>query len=277
MTILLSLIACFCWGISDFLGGVKSRQLPIIIVLFISIFFSVLILSAILLFKQEAFPNNPSLWWAAIAGIFGLSSMFFLYKALSIGTISIIAPITATGVIIPVIFGIIKGELISPDQIAGIVIAIMGTIILSSKKSPVDDDKSITSGIKYAFLAGICDGLFLLTFSQSGNASLLWSTLILRSTYCILLIPVLIIYHPVFKIRLSNYIILSTMGVIDTIAGFSFIMAASIGLLSIVSVISSLYPAVTVFLSTTVLKEKLNRTQWIGILLAFSGIVLISI
>ncbi len=98
----LSLAACFGWGVADFLGGLKSRQLSVFTVLMVSSIFGLAVILAIVLVRGVAPPTNPVVLWAVLGGFAGLGAMFFLYRGLSIGSMAIVAPISATGVILAI-------------------------------------------------------------------------------------------------------------------------------------------------------------------------------
>lgn len=277
MTLGLSLAACFLWGITDFMGGFKSKQLPAVTVIFISSVFSVIALSAVLAVRHEPVPPLGTFLWAFAAGVCGLLSMYFLYRGLSMGMMSIVAPIAATGVIIPVLAGIVRGDSLTVYQGVGIGLAILGTVFISSDKKTVHNRAEIKLALKYAVVAAVTSGLYLISIAKTGSHSPFWSIFALRLTYAGMLLPFVIAQRSSIRLELAHYATLAGMGILDTFAALAYVMAVGIGLLSVVSVISSLYPAVTVMLSVGLLKERLSMKQGAGVLVSFCGIVLLFI
>ncbi len=325
MSIGFAMAACLGWGIADFIGGLKSRDLPTLTVLIISNGVGVFLLAAILTCDLQVmgsgrpFLNDPHLIWAVPAGITGIAAMYLLYRSLAMGTMSVLAPISATGVILPVIWGILSGDTLSGLKLTGMAAAFLGTMLAAMEKNKDNGKIKWTHGIQHALGAAICIGFYFILMDKACQTDPLWASMIMRTTTFIFLIPVILISRspgfgrPIAKDRLQNYLIfcfqntqsfkgfwkqvlpfrvfrssyfvtipksplaiIIFMGVMDTLAAFAFALATRSGMLSIVAVISSLYPAVTVLLSAVIIREKLRAVQSSGVLLAILGVVLIS-
>ncbi len=282
MSIGFAMAACLGWGIADFIGGLKSRDLPVLTVLIISNGVGVVLLGTILVGSGRSFSIDPNLVWAVPAGITGIAAMYLLYRSLAMGTMSILAPISATGVILPVIWGIISGDTLSGLKLTGMAAAFLGTILAAMEKSKDDGKIKWTNGIQYALGAAVCIGFYFILMDNACETDPLGASMIMRTTTFILLIPVILISRsPVSRrsikaIPKGHLAIIAFMGVMDTLAAFSFALATRSGMLSIVAVISSLYPAVTVLLSAVIIRERFGRVQSSGVILAILGVVLIS-
>lgn len=264
------------WGISDFIGGLKSRQLPILTVLLFSNIFGLAVISTIVCFRGQGLPNNPILSWAVFGGMIAMISMFLLYRGLAIGPMSIVAPISAMGVILPVIRGIWLGEFLTGFQIFGIFLAILGVVLAARKKDPNTKAKIASGGVGFAIAAAMVIGIFFIVMDKASEVDPYWAALLMKMSYSIFLIPILLIARPSLNIARSHFCGVMAAGTIDSLATFAFTLATSLGMLSLVSVVSSLYPAVTVVLSAFLLKERPRNVQIAGIIFALIGIVFIS-
>jgi uncharacterized membrane protein len=262
------------WGVADFLGGLKSRQLPIITVLMLSNAFGTVAVTFIVCVRGKAFPDNPALLWAVIAGIIGIVAMFSLYKGLSEGSMAVVAPISATGVILPVIFGITVGENLTNAQLIGIISAITGVIFAGREKD--ENTRNIARGSGFAVSAAVAIGLFYIVMDQASEADPYWAAFIERLSYGIFLTLIVVISGASLRISRSHLPSIMFMGTIDALAGSAFAVAATVGMIGLVSVVASLYPAVTVLLSAMILRERPGKIQVFGVVLALTGVVLIS-
>ena len=271
----LALIACFAWGIADFLGGLKSRVLPVITVLMLSGIIGLGFVIAVVGIRGTTPPSNPVLLLAVAAGASGVVAMLLLYKGLAVGSMTVVAPISATGVMLPVLMGLATGDAPSKLQSLGMVAAITGAV-LSSRKKDKGKGKRIDSGAGLAMGAAVAIGLFFIVMDRASDVDPLWAALLMRSSYCIFLLPVILVVRPSLKVGLSHLPGIVTLGIFDALAGVMWAMATTMGMLSLVSVLGSLYPAVTVVLASVILREKTEGGQFIGVILAISGVALIS-
>ncbi len=279
-TIGLSLTACLGWGIADFIGGIKSRQMPVVSVLMISNIFAVSILGMIIFLRGDMLLFTPIILWAVLGGLVSLTAMFLFFRALSVGSMAVVTPISACGVILPVIWGYISGDSLTTMQSLGIISAILGSILLSRDTGKSNSNKKDgTKGVVLAIFAAIFVGLYFITMDQAAKMDPCWASFISRISYWIILGPVFFIKRPPVKITQlkTHFPAIIAMGTIDALAGFAFVTATSIGLLSIVAVIGSLYPAITIILSILILRERPRGVQSYGAGLALMGIVLVAL
>jgi len=276
LTISLSIAACLGWGIADFIGGLKSRELPTLAILIVSISIGTFGLGLFLILTGPPVSKDLLMLWAIPAGLIGLIAMFLLYRSLAVGSMSILAPISATGVILPVIWGIFHGDNLSGLKMLGIAAAILGTIMAAMEKKKENNRKKWTKGIELALAAAFFIGLYFITMDHASQNNPMWASMIMRTSTLIFLIPTIAITRTPIKIAPVHLPMLCFMGIADTMAALAFAVATSSGMLSIVAVISSLYPAVTVLLSAIIIKERLQRIQSTGVVLALIGVVLIS-
>lgn len=276
ISITLSIFACFGWGIADFIGGLKSRNLSTLSILLISSVTGTIVLSLILSFMRSPLPDDPILMWAILAGPVGLMAMYLLYRSLAIGTMSILAPIGATGVILPVIWGVFHGDSVSGLSMVGITIAILGSIMAAMERGIRGNQIKSTKGVGLAVCSAAFVGLYFILMDAACSHNPIWASMIMRASALCVLALLLVFAEVNVNIGMAHFPYIVLMGILDTMAAFCFAIATSKGMLSEVAVISSLYPAVTVILSAVIVKEKIHRIQYSGVVLALIGVMLIS-
>ena len=272
----LSLAACLGWGVADFLGGLKSRQLSVFSVLMVSSFFGLGAILVIVLVRGVAPPGDPALLLAVVGGIAGVAAMFFLYRGLSIGSMAIVAPISATGVILPVIISLAAGDNPSFLQKLGIAAAIIGAVLASREKKDAGNGSRLSTGVGLAIGSAIAAGIFFVVMDQASEADPYWAAFLMRFSYFAFLIIIFLLKRPVVQAGKVHMPAIIVLGICDALAGFAYALATTRGMLGLVAVVGALYPAVTVLLSMLVLGERPQRTQFIGVLLAVGGVTFIS-
>jgi drug/metabolite transporter (DMT)-like permease len=189
------------------------------------------------------------------------------------GALSIVAPIAGAGAAIPVVWGLARGDHPSVYQQLGFVAALVGVILSSLERRP--DAARIAAGAGWAAIAMVAFGGYYIPMHAASHADFLWAAFVFRLTSTTIIALAWLALRPA-RARRADLPVLASIGVLDT-GGNVFFAAASVkGLVSVVSVLASLYPVVTVVLARAVLHERVHRSQELGILLALAGIVLIS-
>jgi drug/metabolite transporter (DMT)-like permease len=272
----LSLAACLGWGVADFLGGLKSRQLAVFSVLMISSIFGLGAVLTIVLIRGVAPPDNPALLFAVVGGIAGLAAMFCLYRGLSIGSMAIVAPISAAGVILPVIVGLAAGDSPTLLQKLGMAAAIAGAVLASREKNANSNGNRLAAGVGLAIGSAIAAGIFFVVMDRASEADPYWAAFLMRLSYFIFLVIIFLLKKPSVRIKKAHLPAIIVLGVFDSLAGFAYALATTHGMLGPVAVVGGLYPAVTVILSIIVLSERPQASQFIGVLFAVGGVALIS-
>lgn len=221
---------------------------------------------------------QPGLWIVAgiLGGLVGLVGLAALYRGMAIGVVSIVAAIAATAPIVPLVIGIVLGERPSTMQLAGIIMALGGVLFLTLDQRPSLENQRLLPGIGLAVVAALAFGGFLVAMRYASRPDPLFGVLAVRVGSVGALLTLAAVRRPELQLRPPELGRLLTVGILDVGADVLFAVATTVGLLSIVSVLSSLYPVVTVLLARLVLDERLNRSQALGILLAFAGVLLIS-
>lgn len=272
----LALLSSVSWGLSDFLGGLTSRRHALLAVLGLSQAFALLIVVVVVLAGAPAEHDGAATAWAAGVGALGVIALSALYRALSIGTMSIVAPISATGVVIPVLVGLASGERPGVVQVVGIVLA-AGGVILASRAAPAEDEAARRSGrmaIVLALVAAVGFGSFFAGMDRAEEtADVAWVLLCARGAAVAVLVAACAARRPALPTAPPALAAIAAIGAFDLLANLLFVLAAGEGLLSVVGVLGSLYPAVTVMLARFLLHERLTRAQGVGVVVTLAGVV----
>jgi drug/metabolite transporter (DMT)-like permease len=279
VAIVLSLVAAIVYGSSDFFGGLASRRTATIGVVIWSQAFGLVLLAGVLpLFGGHAVPAD--VLWGAACGIAGAVAIACLYRGLAIGTMGVVSPISAVlGATIPLLYGLVfRGEHPSLVAFAGIAAAIVAVMLVSVEPGAGKQRTGLfPPGILEALISGIGFGAYFIALAQTRADAGMVPLLAARATSVIVLVAGGLAFGGAANLRLARpaLALVALCGALDVSANVLYVLAAHQGLLAIVAVLTSLYPAATVFLAALVLREHLARTQWIGIALALGGAVAI--
>jgi drug/metabolite transporter (DMT)-like permease len=275
LALAISLASAFSWGVSDFLGGLTSRRLPVLAVLAVSQPAGLLLIFVfIALFGADPIPADK-LAIAFFAGAASLGGLGAFYAAMAMGTVSVVAPIAALGVVVPVAVGLIEGEAPAAIQLIGLIPAVAGVMVLSYEEDPQHAGVARRS-IALAILAGIGFGIFFTGIDAASPDRPGWAILAVRLGGVSTVAIALLLSRPRLAGVAGNWAVLITIGVFDVLANALFAVASTKGVLPVVAVGGSMYPAFTVALAHGVLGERLARIQWSGVVLALLGVALIA-
>ena len=273
--LIISLASAFSWGISDFLGGLTSRRLPVLGVLAVSQPAGlVLVVILILVFGADPI-SAGKLAIAALAGAASLGGLWAFYAAMAMGTVSVVAPIASLGVVVPVAVGLARGDAPAAIQLVGLVPAIAGVVILSYEENPAHAGVARRS-IVLAILAALSFGIFFTGLDLAAADRPGWAVLAVRVGGVATVAIALLISRPRLVAITGSVAVLLTIGVFDALANALFAVASTKGVLPVVAVGASMYPAFTIALAHSVLGERLARIQWAGVVLALLGVALIA-
>jgi len=273
----LALSASLCWGVADFVGGLQSRRLPLLVVILFSQAAALAVLMIVVAARGQGPPRFVHLLPAAAAGLAGMAGLMAFYRALAIGTMSIVAPIAATGVCVPVAVGIAGGEHPATLQLAGILAAVVGVVLVSREPGSAPERRELArASITLALVAAVGFGSFAVGLRDSARYDVLWALVAARVPGVLALAVAFAIARPARPGAARLYLPLAVMGGLDLFANGLYALATRHGLLSIIAVAASLYPLATVILARVVLGERVRRSQEIGIAAAVAGIAMIA-
>jgi drug/metabolite transporter (DMT)-like permease len=277
--IALGLGAALCWGLADFLGGTRTKALTLALVLLVSQVTALVAIAIVI--GAGAGGDAPTLGEVAPAigaGAAQLVGISALYQALSIGTMSVIAPISASGAAaVPVLVGAATGEHPEPLQYAGIAAAFAGVGLATRAPESTAGPGASRQALLLAGVAAVGFGGFFVGMDAAvEDADPYWSLLAVRITACVMLGAALLAIRPRLGFDSRALPALALIGVLDVSANAFFALGTETGLLSVVSVLASLYPVATVLLARALLDERLVRIQAVGVVVALAGVALIA-
>ena len=282
LAVALGLGSSLCWGLADFFGGLQSRKRAMLAVLLVSQAAALVLLLPFALALAGEGPSAAAVGWAALGGSAGVVALGAFYRGLAIGTMSVVAPISATGAAVPVLVGLAEGERPGVLQVAGMVAALLGVILASRESEPAEDlgaghRDAGRAAVGLALVAAAGFGTFFVGVDRaSATAEVPWVIVVSRSCSLMLVLIAALVARPALPRDGGSLAALAMIGVLDLGANGLFAFATTEGLLSVVAVLGSLYPAVTVVLARVVLAERVSRLQEVGVALTLAGVVAIS-
>ena len=270
----LAIASAVFYGAADFIGGLTSRRAHISAVVVFSGLAGLVVLAVLIPLMPPNSPTLPDLAWGAAAGLAGGIGLGLLYRALAIGTMSVIAPTTAVcGVSIPVVAGILLGDRPSTVTAAGMALALVAIVLVSQEKRAQGQGSS--RGLGLALLSGVAIGVFYLVLAETSPNAGLWPLLSSRVTSVTLFSIAAIAGRHTWRMTTRVGWLVIACGVLDMIANALYLIASRGGPLSVVVTLTSLYPASTVILARIVLHERLSAWQVTGVVCALAAVILI--
>jgi drug/metabolite transporter (DMT)-like permease len=223
----------------------------------------------------ETLFTGTDLAWSVAGGIAGGIGITSLYRALSIGRMAVVAPVTAVlAAMIPVGVGFVTEGLPNQIVIAGIALAILAVVLVSRVE---DESDGRSAGLGLAVIAGIGFGLFGACIGQLSDGHVFGPLTIVRATEAVMLVGVIVVTRSGWRPPRDLVLAICAVGVLDMAGNGAYILSAQAGSLAIASVLSSMYPVTTVILATIVLRERITRTHALGIALAATAVAMIAI
>jgi uncharacterized membrane protein len=293
LVIFLGLTAATCWGVADFCARFGSRRIGAFRTLFFMQVFGLAIMTAYMLSRGGISPATAG-WrpwaFAAFAGVLSTVGSLALYYAFRVGVMSIVAPISSSYPAITVTLAFLSGERLPAHRIVGLIVIIVGVILAATsfaalrtgENAPSEQGSGahLSRGVGWSIFAAIAFGVMFWFIGfhvvpLTGSAFSVW--MIRASTIGTLGLLAVPSRQSLMPPRGTVWWIVAAIGVTDTTAYFANNAGLGTGHVSVVSVLASLYGAVTVLLSWIFLRERLERSQWLGIALIFAGIVLVSV
>ena len=275
--IALGIGAAVCWGLADFLGGLRARTLTLASILLVSQFAGLTAVAVVVLIGGEPVPAFSDVAPALAAGVAQLVGIAALYRALALGTMSVISPISASGAAaLPVIVGIAGGEhpAVAPARRDG------DRVCRRHPRHPQPGPVAGRGSREALLLSGVAalgfGGFFVGMDAAVDSADPFWALLVARAAAAALLVVALAALRPGLAIVPAVLPALILIGLLDVGANACFTLGTDTGLLSVVAVLASLYPVTTVVLARGVLGERLVAIQGAGVCLALAGVALIA-
>ena len=276
--VLLALLSSVLWGGADFLGGTISRRRPAPFVVGTSQLAGLVVITLTALAFGAFDDDTAYLPWAVAAGLAGLVGLVSFYAALAAGTMGVVSPIAALGVVVPVLAGLARGERPAAVQLVGIVVAVTGVVLASG---PELSGRAGVRPLVLALVAAMGFGFALLFIAEGARSSTLMTLVTMRVTS--VTVMTVLLAAAVRRMDRSRLVLdrkdaalVILVGVADVAANLTVGLASTRGLISVVGVLGSLYPVVTVVLAQVVHGERLGRIQMVGVAAALGGVALIA-
>jgi drug/metabolite transporter (DMT)-like permease len=277
----LALASAVLYGSADFFGGLTARRANTIATVVWSQFAGLVLLLLALPFLPATTVSSRDWTWGFVAGFTGGIGVAFLYRALAVGTMAVVAPTTAViAAMIPVLFAFFMGERLRPLTFVGVVLALVAIFLVSRppppEKSQVGEKKNgFPPGFGLALLSGISVGVFFLSLACTSPAAGMWPLIAARISSIGLFVAIAIVAKRSLMMSRVAAGTATLGGALDMAANAVYMTAARIGPLSIVVTLASLYPASTVLLARWILREHLSRVQIAGLVCALAAVMLI--
>jgi drug/metabolite transporter (DMT)-like permease len=274
MPVALALASSLVWGVADFLGGVFTRRAAVTTVTIVSQtagFVALLVWLAARGFSV----SGASFAFGVLGGLCSAVGLSAFYKGLAVGTMSIVSPVAACGAVVPFALALARGERPSAWAIGGAIVALVGAVLASAAESRASGDRRL--GALLALVAAFTIGLFVYFLGLGGKHGDPFSALFGAriGSLTLLIAGALALHAPIVPHRelLPG---IALVGLLDSSANALFVFATRGGYLSVVSVLGSLYPVVTLLAAYVVLSERITRVQRGGVALALVGVCVVA-
>ena len=269
--------AALFYGLADYSGSRASRFANSASITFFGQAMAFMGIGVFLLFARTPVMPLESWLWTTGGGFGGALALVAFYKAMSMGSMTVIAPITAViGLSVPVIAGVLSGERPSGSAWIGILLATVAVALVADVLDR-HDLPTPPRVIWMAVAAGLGFGMIFVCMGNTSHDHGVWPLFGQRLVSVPTVAAIALIQTRSISVPKRVILLSIAAGVLDTSANGLYLLATSTGLMSIVSVVVAMYPVATIFLAMTLDHERLHKSQGVGLLLAITSLVLISI
>ena len=275
--VVLALLTAVVWGFANYLGPLLSRTHPLGAVLVAGQVVGVLGGGLLYALDGTGAPETRALLLGIGAGLFNGLALATFYSAARVGPISVVAPVGATGGAVPVLVAIALGERPSLLQAVGIPLAVVGVALAAARQAPpAGAPAQKTAGLVLSLAAALTYGTFLTLFAAAAQDGAATAVLTSRAALLVATATVLLLLRKPIAVPLRSLPLVALPGLLLFVGTASYGIATSTGLVSVVSVLATLNPVITVGLAVVVLGERLARRQQVGVATALLGVVLLA-
>ncbi len=274
LAITYGLSSALSWGAGDFSGGIASKRGNLFTVILFSQVTGFVVLAALALAFAETIPPVSSLVFGGLAGLSGLLGIIALYRGLAMGRMGVVAPVSAVmTAAVPVVFALLTEGLPGNTQLAGFGFALVSVWFLSGATR---DTGVRLNELFLPLAAGLGFGLFFVFIGHGSCDSVFWPLVAARTASISATLLFLFLSGKGGIPGREQLPHIAAAGILDSAGNAFFVLAVQVGRLDISAVLASLYPAATVLLAWIILKERLARLQWAGVLIAAVALALIA-
>lgn len=277
--ILLALGTALCYGISNFIGPLLARGLPTMAVIVFGQTVALVVSATVVIAHGGGSPGLAAVGAGLLAGAGNAGGLALFYAAAASGPLSIVTPIGATGAAVPVVIGLASGERIGPLGMAGILLA-LGGVVLAARRvagASAEEAADLRRTVLLAAASAAAFGVFLWAIAPASQGGVFWGVMLSRISLVALLVGGALLAGRALRVPVADAPKVALPGVLLFSGTLMYAAATQEGLLSVVSVIATLFPVVTVTLAFVFLRERPSRVQWAGIGAALTGVVLLSL
>lgn len=278
LSVLYGLLSATIWGAADFTGGIATRKAGAFRVVLLGELVGELVLIPIALLVKDAVPDSGAIIQAVIGGALGTLGLLLLYHSLATGTMSIAAPVSALmAAVLPVIVGSFTEGIPTGLTMTGFAFALLAVWFVSQNDAGPRNILAHLSDLRLPLFAGVGFGCFFILMHAAARESTLWPMVASRGGGLVVIAFFMLLRRDSFRVARSAWSIIILNGLLDIGGNAFYILSGQLGRLDVSAVLGSLYPGATVVLAWFLLKERLSRTQWVGIVSAFVAIVLFAL
>lgn len=274
LAMLLALGSSLAWGVGDFLGGWKSRTMPLVLVLLFAQTLSVLLLGITTLIRAEGPPDGGFVLAAVLSGVAELVGVATLYRGLAVGRMSLVAPISAAAPAVPLLAGLVLGEVPGPLQTGGLVLIVIGITLAARAAESVG---RVGPSIVYGVASAVGFGAYFVAMDVASEGDLLWALLIARLTAVAIITAACLALRPGPRPGRKDLPVLVAIGLLTTAGDALYAAATTFGLLGIVAVLAALHSVVTIAMARIVIRERIAAWQHVGIAGCLSGVAILAV
>ena len=278
LSILFSLSAALAWGAADFTGGLASRRTGAYRATLYGEFFGLVFILAAAFVIRQPLPGWSVLVLAAAAGAIGTTGLLTLFQSVIHGKMSIAMPVSALlAAALPVLVGSFTEGFPGTITFFGFLLALSAIWLISKEDGKDSRILARLSDLRLPLLAGIGFGSFFILMDIAAREATLWPMLASRAGGALIVAIYMLFRRDSWRLARDVWPVLVLNGFLDVTGTAFYVLASQIGRLDVAAVISSLFPGSTVILAALLLKERVSRSQAIGILLALTAIVFLTI
>ena len=278
LSIIFGLSAALGWGAADFTGGLASRRTGAYRAVFYSEAIGLVFIIIALFVIHEPLPNLVPLGGAVFAGALGTTGLLLLFHAMERGKMSIATPVSALmAATLPVVVGTLLAGFPGPLTFLGFILSLSAIWLISREEGNHSRILAHLSELRLPLLAGIGFGTYFILIHEAAQQSTYWTMLASRIGGVLVMVVFMLVRQKSWRVSRNAWRLIALNGFLDVTANGFYILASQVGRLDVAAILSSLYPAATVILAAILLKERLARSQAIGIGLALIAIIFLTI
>jgi drug/metabolite transporter (DMT)-like permease len=278
LSIIFGLSSALSWGAGDFTGGMASRKTGAFRAVFFGEVIGLIIILVTAMIIWQPIPALPIWLISMAAGALGTTGLLLLYHSMTKGLMSIATPVSALlAALLPVVIGSFTESLPTLLTFIGFIFALAAVWLISQSENGVKNILTHITDLRLPLLAGVGFGLYFVLIHAATHTATFWPMVASRMGGILILTLYMILRRETWKVEKGAWTLILLNGILDIGGNLFFVLAGQTGRLDVSSVLSSLYPGSTVVLAWFILKERISRTQWIGIIAAMIAIILFTL